>query len=521
MPFRKKLISVLTTLAIMLSIIAPLGVSASGSAIIGHASFVEYENSCYFSSTSPYNGSYYNQLNTIQKKLYNAMKNVTPEQTVCKVDLEQALSFTSRTENYTLADAKEVMAAILSLEVPVFFAYMWDNPLVFIYDTFTYGFDDDQIEGKKIGSVYKWTVKGIAMDLHLDDAYKENPQSYTNAVKQKIDAFSTNKINRYAILKDIHNYLCENVYYDAGAIYAHEPYGALVEGRAVCEGYAEAFKLLCDKYNIPCALVIGEGAYGGSSEGHMWNAVQMENGYWYGVDVTWDDQTNICYDFFLAGTYTVAPNFGYITFGNSHIEDEEILNYPNIHNTEYVDPCKNGHTPGEWTVTQKANYLKDGQRVKKCTVCGEITAVETIPKLNIPAGLKLKENSRLKVEIEYLAGIKEKVTVAELQNEFDGPLLVIDRDGNALSANSYVGTGCKILVNDKLLSVYVLGDINGDGIINPVDALRIKRIILMTLQFTPEELKAACISGRNYPSPNDYLKVKKHILQTYDIFGQS
>ncbi len=49
----------------------------------------------------------------------------------------------------------------------------------------------------------------------------------------------------------------------------------------VCEGYARAFKLVCDQLGVPCVLVCGGN--------HMWNCVQMEDGQWYAVDVTYDD----------------------------------------------------------------------------------------------------------------------------------------------------------------------------------------------------------------------------------------
>ena len=59
----------------------------------------------------------------------------------------------------------------------------------------------------------------------------------------------------------------------------------------VCEGYARAFKVLCDKKNIPCMLVVGWAKENSSdaAEDHMWNEVQMEDGNWYAVDVTWND----------------------------------------------------------------------------------------------------------------------------------------------------------------------------------------------------------------------------------------
>ncbi len=61
----------------------------------------------------------------------------------------------------------------------------------------------------------------------------------------------------------------------------------------VCEGYARAFKVLCDKAGIPCVLATGDarGYKGGAEEAHMWNEVQMEDGKWYAVDATWNDPT--------------------------------------------------------------------------------------------------------------------------------------------------------------------------------------------------------------------------------------
>lgn len=59
----------------------------------------------------------------------------------------------------------------------------------------------------------------------------------------------------------------------------------------VCEGYARAFKVLCDEVGIPCVLVDGHAKNSTDSDGeaHMWNYVQMDDGNWYAVDVTWND----------------------------------------------------------------------------------------------------------------------------------------------------------------------------------------------------------------------------------------
>ena len=58
----------------------------------------------------------------------------------------------------------------------------------------------------------------------------------------------------------------------------------------VCEGYARAFKVLCDRLGIPCVLTEGQARnYPSSvSQPHMWNYVRID-GKWYAVDVTWND----------------------------------------------------------------------------------------------------------------------------------------------------------------------------------------------------------------------------------------
>ena len=59
----------------------------------------------------------------------------------------------------------------------------------------------------------------------------------------------------------------------------------------VCEAYARSFKVLCDKLGIPCMLAVGDafGSRNNTPESHMWNEVKMNDGYWYAVDVTWND----------------------------------------------------------------------------------------------------------------------------------------------------------------------------------------------------------------------------------------
>lgn len=89
-----------------------------------------------------------------------------------------------------------------------------------------------------------------------------------------------------------HNYLAKTITYhnkdEANALersYLQSAYGALINCKCVCQGYAEAYKRILDSQHIPCEVVCGK--IKGSTEYHAWNIVQF-GGTYYHVDVTWD-----------------------------------------------------------------------------------------------------------------------------------------------------------------------------------------------------------------------------------------
>ena len=96
-------------------------------------------------------------------------------------------------------------------------------------------------------------------------------------------------------VKAVHDYIAFNCAYDydnllRGTIPAvsYTAEGVLLKKKAVCQGYAEAFKLLMDMLGIPCKMVTGTADNGGGYAGHAWNIVKV-GGKWYHIDVTWDD----------------------------------------------------------------------------------------------------------------------------------------------------------------------------------------------------------------------------------------
>ena len=107
-------------------------------------------------------------------------------------------------------------------------------------------------------------------------------------------------------------YLVQNVDYDFDGYMngrvpdaSYEAYGALVNGKAVCQGYAYAFQRLCNACGLLCVPVTGYSA----GEGHMWNKVMID-GEWYNVDVSAEDPI-----------FNGGPNkiFGYAGLWNKYI----------------------------------------------------------------------------------------------------------------------------------------------------------------------------------------------------------
>ncbi|MBQ7624271.1 MAG: hypothetical protein IJS65_03225 [Clostridia bacterium] len=78
--------------------------------------------------------------------------------------------------------------------------------------------------------------------------------------------------------------LCERCEYDKRPKNAFNAFGALIGGKAVCEGYTAAYWLLCREAGLWCAYRNGMP----DGQGHTWNMVKLDSGI-YNADVTWCD----------------------------------------------------------------------------------------------------------------------------------------------------------------------------------------------------------------------------------------
>lgn len=128
----------------------------------------------------------------------------------------------------------------------------------------------------------------ICLESTANEYSKEQLQSMKNKASQKAKQIVQMLFDEKFAFSDfekarfIHNYLVKNTEYatntDDQAIYT--AYGALINGKAVCQGYASAFNLLCDYAQID--------SYAVWNDEHMWNVVFCDGQQLY-YDTTWDD----------------------------------------------------------------------------------------------------------------------------------------------------------------------------------------------------------------------------------------
>lgn len=140
----------------------------------------------------------------------------------------------------------------------------------------------------------------------------------------------------------VNDYIVKNCEYDKEAannksVIADEgnAYGALVTGKAVCEGYARAFQLLCTKLGIECVCIAGKV----DDTGHEWNAVLIDDS-WYQTDVTWNDNDEPLnhYDYFNLTSERMYKDHTPDIFFNL-ISDEQYVDEKTQYGNLFIPEC--------------------------------------------------------------------------------------------------------------------------------------------------------------------------------------
>lgn len=251
----------------------------------------------------------YDQLSEGQQKLYDdfsaavkayvqsddfANKDYTTSDATYRSDAKHyaVVAMSKRISEYGCTDEESMQ---------VYFTFRNNNPQYFWIST-TYYRGADQLT--------------VLLDRFFAQASTRN--TIMDAMRTEVASLvsSAQKLGtNYEKLQFVHDAIVDKVEYaynNAGqpesSIWAHSVAGVFVkyhhaetEYGVVCEGYSKTLQLVLSQLDIGNVYIVGTAGGGG----HAWNAVQMDNGTYYYVDSTWDDNGadnngGIIYTYFCA-----------------------------------------------------------------------------------------------------------------------------------------------------------------------------------------------------------------------------
>ncbi|CAK7009973.1 MAG: hypothetical protein EUB_01660 [Eubacterium sp.] len=227
-----------------------------------------------------------------RKALYSEIQNAAADFEKSNADVENKI------ENKNIFASIDLSALGLS-----------ETEVVETYKVFTYDHPE-----------HYWLENGLTIiyiDNHPHLLLSVYDEYVLSDVRNKCDTVIQNAMAEYEVLTvrmatnynkilAVHDKIIKDIdyaYNEAGdsetAVWAHNIMGVFENKSAVCEGYARAFQLIMNHFGIENVYITG---YAG--EDHAWNMVKLDDGQYYYIDTTFDDQPafpgGVMYEYFNA-----------------------------------------------------------------------------------------------------------------------------------------------------------------------------------------------------------------------------
>ncbi len=280
------------------------------------------------------------------------------------------------------------------LEIPKAFgaardSYLMDHPELFYIDVYKIMISAGRTGGKYVAYIDSGKEANIYRNKAFTSEAAVNAAivQYNNAIKsiadeisQKTEGFTGKRDKELSIaLYEHFSSNSKNYFYDFGtyndgmegnastASMAFTAYGALVNKRAVCSGFAMAYKAVMDYLNVPCIVVSGysvgkdkKGVDLDNMVGHSWNYVKLETAPkesattraseksydWFAFDPTWGNVQSrgqyACMDAITASKHHMP--YGVISSSNYS------LNYPSLSSRIYDKAANPNEMNNEITI---------------------------------------------------------------------------------------------------------------------------------------------------------------------------
>lgn len=186
---------------------------------------------------------------------------------------------------------------------------------------------DGLVTAKKAGTTEYWAKYGDALYRCVVVVNQAGETALSKKVGEIADKFR--HLSDVDKVMAVHDYLIDHIEYSNPHIRSFA-YGALIEGKAVCQGYAQSLAMILNNLNVECHTIVAM-TKGSNPVLHEWVRVKLD-GEWYYIDLTWDDTPwaeDKNYKYFLINTNMISRDHetGYSLAGGPEVDGSKYLYY--------------------------------------------------------------------------------------------------------------------------------------------------------------------------------------------------
>ncbi len=502
--YKKSLAAILVCAALTINITAvdPVSVSAEENTIENENVFLpEYTvrlddiggNSANILSNSDSGFLFKDQLDENNLNSYAAMEEylASPSDITFTVKLEEniVLARSSRNiSNWSDDEMTEYANAVMSAVMPGIISCTLDYPELFWLNFAEIGCGlTNSGLSYTTGTKSRWNIiiSEISIQPNFDTGFTDFNQvlEIRECVAAATDAFEITGETDYEKCLSIYNSIINSTSYDTTAPYAHGVAGVLYDTNAVCEGYAKAFKLLCDREGIPCISILGN--YNAEAlTAHMWNYVYLD-GEWYGCDPTFDESTSDL-TYFMKGSdsfnYNHRPESPYsiMTLSFPEISVDDYL--PTSETTTTIATTTTTVTTTTTTITTKTTISSQPYTTTytKCSTTESTNSETTLTSVEEETSSATSETTTTTAETTTTTTITATTTITTTVTEPTSQLSPGDLNGDKKISLLDVIILRKFLINVDADEIILNDrfDFNQDGTVNIFDSAALLRFIL-------------------------------------------
>ena len=187
--------------------------------------------------------------------------------------------------------------------------------------------NDGLVTAKKAGTTEYWAKYGDALYRCVVVVNQAGETALSKKVVEIADKFR--HLSDVDKVMAVHDYLIDHIEYSNPHIRSFA-YGALIEGKAVCQGYAQSLAMILNNLNVECHTIVAM-TKGSNPVLHEWVRGKLD-GKWYYIDLTWDDTPwaeDKNYKYFLINTDMISRDHetGYSLAGGPEVDGSKYLYY--------------------------------------------------------------------------------------------------------------------------------------------------------------------------------------------------